>query len=141
MLLRDLIFVFQGIDGQYIKSDSTTNGYTVLDVGLSAPTKELVYKLSEIGWLYNQVRGYINKNIDTPSIGLVAQSFCAALQHELVGYYKFISILEAQIEKQMSSTAANGLSLKKMFLWTLETQQKLKLMSVLVDACQGKRGE
>ncbi|KAI8884244.1 hypothetical protein K501DRAFT_271911 [Backusella circina FSU 941] len=140
VLLRDLIFIFQGIDGQYIKFDSTTNGYTILDVGLSTPTKELVYKLSEIGWLYNQVRGFIDKNIDTPSIGLVAQSFCAALQHELVEYYKLIAILEAQIEKQMTSAGVNGLSLKKLFIWTLETQQRLKLMSILVDACQGEKG-
>ena len=29
LLLRDVVFVFQGIDGQYIKFDKTTGSYLV----------------------------------------------------------------------------------------------------------------
>lgn len=143
-LLRDLIFIFQGIDGQYIKFNQSINDYGFIPgVSVSIPMQEMVFKLADIGWLYIKIRDFIKQNVDNPTIGLVGQSLCAALQHELTQYYKLIAILEAQIEKQIANKASaaleeqKSLTLKRLMVWTLDCTQKLRLMSILVDVCQG----
>lgn len=103
----------------------------------------MVFKLVDIGWLYIKIRSFIQQNIDNSNIGLVGQSLCAALQHELTEYYKLIAILEAQIEKQIASKSQEfhqqSLTLKRLMVWTLDCTQKLRLMSILVDVCQGSK--
>ncbi|ORZ02633.1 Spc98 family-domain-containing protein [Syncephalastrum racemosum] len=142
-LLRDLIFVFQGIDGQHIKLDCGTNEY-VLDASrghVSQPTKDFVLRLAELGWLYRRVQTFVHARYNDPSVGLVGQAFCFALQRELTDYYKFIAILEGQIEKQTTaSTTEQTLTLKRLLVWTRDSFQRLRLMSVLVDACQDQKG-
>lgn len=143
-LLRDLIFIFQGIDGQYIKFNPELNDYSlVAGVSVSKPMEEMVFKLADIGWLYIKIRNFIKLNVDNANIGLVGQSLCAALQHELTEYYKLIAILEAQIEKQIADKSLTNdqqsLTLKRLMVWTLDCTQKLRLMSILVDVCQGKK--
>ncbi|KAI8087029.1 Spc98 family-domain-containing protein [Gilbertella persicaria] len=144
-LLRDLIFLFQGIDGQYIRYNKELNDHVFIPgIEVSKSTEEMVFKLVEIGWLYTRVKTFIRDNSDSAKIGLVGQSLCAALQHELTEYYKLIAILEAQIEKQMANKHAGltdqSLTLKRLMVWTLECHQKLRLMSVLVDVCQDQKG-
>lgn len=138
-----MIFLFQGIDGQYIRYDQEPNDHVfVQGIEVSKPTEEMVFKLADIGWLYIKVRNFVKNNMDAlPTIGLVGQSLCAALQHELTEYYKLIAILEAQIEKQMihkETLTDQGLTLKRLMVWTMECNQKLRLMSVLVDVAQGR---
>ena len=73
-LLRDLIFIFQGIDGQYIKFDTNTGEYAMdSQVNVPQPTKDLVYRLTEIGWLYRRIQTFIRPRCNDPSAGLVAQ--------------------------------------------------------------------
>ncbi|KAI7848139.1 Spc98 family-domain-containing protein [Circinella umbellata] len=144
-LLRDLIFIFQGIDGQYIKFDTNTGEYAMdSQVNVPQPTKDLVYRLTEIGWLYRRIQTFIRPRCNDPSAGLVAQAFCFALQHELTDYYKLIAVLEAQIEKQTSGTFSvpneHTLTLRRLLLWTRESSQRLRLMSVLVDVCKDQKG-
>ena len=144
-LLRDLIFVFQGIDGQYIKFDRMSNDFTIVEgISVSKPMKEMVYKLLDIGCLYLKVRDFVSDNLDKSHVGLVGQSLCAALQHELTEHYKLIAILEAQIEKQIANKISQQdqqcLTLKRLMVWTTDCYQKLRLMSVLVDVCQGNHG-
>ncbi|KAL0136957.1 Spc98 family-domain-containing protein [Mucor lusitanicus] len=142
-LLRDLIFLFQGIDGQYIRYDPQLNDHVFIPgIQVSPSITNMVFKLADIGWLYTKVRNFVNDNMDSPTIGLVGQSLCAALQQELTEYYKLIAILEAQVEKQMinNQVTSQSLTLKKLMIWTLDCNQKLRLMSVLVDVCQGQKG-
>lgn len=142
-LLRDLIFLFQGIDGQYIRYDTELNDHVFIPgIEVSRSTENMVFKLADIGWLYTKVRNFVKDNVDSSTIGLVGQSLCAALQHELTEYYKLIAILEAQIEKQMinNQITDQSLTLKRLMIWTLDCNQKLRLMSVLVDVCQDQKG-
>jgi gamma-tubulin complex component 3 len=128
-LLRDLIFLFQGIDGQYVRFDTSLNDPIIVSgTRISRSTQDMVLKLAEIGWLYLKVRNFIRDTKHTPS--LVGQSLCAALQHELTAYYKLIALLEAQ----------QDLTLKRLVVWTLESHKKLRLMSVLTDVCHEKGG-
>ncbi|CAO3611650.1 unnamed protein product [Cunninghamella echinulata] len=146
LILKDLIYIFQGIDGQYITFDSDTNEY-ILDpnVTIPKPAQDLAYRLTELGWLYQRIQTFINVNFDELSMGLVGQSFCSALKSELMEYYKLIAILEAQIEKQDQSDDTfiptdQSLTLKRLQVWTQESLQRLKLMSVLVDIGRDQKG-
>ena len=142
-ILRDLVFVFQGINGQYIKADPSTDEYFIDKqfLHLSNPTEQLVYRLTEIGWLYGRVRKFVEENIDSSRIGLVGQSLCAAIQDELTAYYKLIAIIEAQVEKQLVQRNPvmneQSLTLKRLLVWMEDANSKMKLISMLVDACQG----
>ncbi|KAG1151790.1 hypothetical protein G6F37_003138 [Rhizopus arrhizus] len=145
-ILRDLVFVFQGINGQYIKADPSTDEYFIDKqfLHLSNPTEQLVYRLTETGWLYGRVRKFVEENIDSSSIGLVGQSLCAAIQDELTAYYKLIAIIEAQVEKQLVQRNPvmneQSLTLKRLLVWMEDANSKMKLISILVDACQGQKG-
>lgn len=72
---------------------------------------------------------------------LVVQSLCAAIQSQLTDYYRLIAILEAQVEKQLLDKHTNlteqSLTLKRLLVWMEESNNKLRLMSTLLDACEG----
>ncbi|EIE76966.1 hypothetical protein RO3G_01670 [Rhizopus delemar RA 99-880] len=145
-ILRDLIFIFQGIDGQYIKLNPTTDEY-LIDKQLlcvSEPTEQLIYRLTETGWLYTHIKSFIEENMNLNRSGLVGQSLCAAIQDELTDYYKLIAILEAQVEKQLAQKSRvisdQSLTLKRLLVWMEDANNKLRLMSMLVDASQGHKG-
>lgn len=146
-ILRDLIFIFQGIDGQYIKLNPTTDEY-LIDKQLlcvSEPTEQLIYRLTETGWLYTHIKSFIEENMNLNRSGLVGQSLCAAIQNELTDYYKLIAILEAQVEKQLAQKSRvisdQSLTLKRLLVWMEDANNKLRLMSMLVDASQGTKEE
>ncbi|KAI9480921.1 MAG: Spc98 family-domain-containing protein [Benjaminiella poitrasii] len=144
-ILRDLIFLFQGIDGQYIRYNSELNEHIFIPgLEISKSTEETAMRLAEVGWLYIKVRDFIKKNMHSPTIGLVGQSLCAAIQQELTKYYKMIAILEAQIEKQIANKelplTTHCLTLKRLAVWTADYKQKLKLLGILVDVCEGQKG-
>ncbi|CAG8455169.1 7996_t:CDS:10 [Acaulospora colombiana] len=143
LLLRDIIFIFQGIDGQFIKYDPDTSSYIIdSKVNINRATRDLLRRLTELGRLYLRVDEFVNHNVNEPSIGLVGQAFCSALQHELTEYYRFIAILEAQVNKEVNiqQMSPNGISLKRLLVWTQDSLLKLRMMSVLVDCCKQKRG-
>ncbi|KAI9286402.1 Spc98 family-domain-containing protein [Umbelopsis sp. AD052] len=152
-ILRDIMFIFQGIDGTYIKFDAESDAYVIDDmVGISRSARELIHKLTELGWLYKRIQAFIATNIDNASIGLVGQSFCSSLQREMNDYYKLIAVLEAQISKSEgkdptfladdldTTLSTNSLTLKRLVVWMRDSLQRLRLMSVLIDACQDQKG-
>ncbi|PKC02638.1 hypothetical protein RhiirA5_390377 [Rhizophagus irregularis] len=143
MLLRDIVFIFQGINGQFIKYNEESLSYIIdpkLDINRT--TRDLLHRLTELGWLYKRVNEFVSLNVNDPSIGLVGQAFCSALQRELTEYYKFIAVLEAQVTKQVKGQQipSQGLTLKRLLVWTQESLLKLRIMSVLVDCCKKQRG-
>ncbi|KAF9896463.1 Gamma-tubulin complex component 3, partial [Lobosporangium transversale] len=66
--------------------------------------------------------------------------FCSALQHELVDYFRLIAVLEAHIAKETDHDMSKGLTLKRPLVWTQESLQRLRLMSVLVECCHDLQG-
>ncbi|KAF9133299.1 Gamma-tubulin complex component 3 [Mortierella sp. 14UC] len=140
-LLRDLIFVFQGIDGKLVKLGAESGTCTIDPwLNISHSTRGLVSRLTELGWLYKKVNQYVQKTLKESTAGLVGQSFCSALQHELVEYFRLIAVLEAHIAKDTDAMGSKGLTLKRLLVWTQESLQRLRLMSVLVECCQDLQG-
>ncbi|KAG0332525.1 Gamma-tubulin complex component 3 [Podila horticola] len=141
-LLRDLIFVFQGIDGKMVKFGAESGTCSIdPSFNISNSTRGLVNRLTELGWLYKRINTYVLTTLKESTAGLVGQSFCSALQHELVDYFRLIAVLEAHISKDKDATnGSKGLSLKRLLVWTQDSLQRLRLMSVLVECCQNLQG-
>jgi len=133
-LVRELIYVFQGIDGKIIRKSSTGEKFS-LARGLSLPPyhKTSVLKLAELGWLYSQVNAFIERQSAEASYGLVGRSFLTALRDELTEYYRLLASLE---EKSKSG----GVTLMQLSVWTGEPMKRMKLLLEIVMAAGSSRG-
>ncbi|KAL4587567.1 hypothetical protein LXL04_000439 [Taraxacum kok-saghyz] len=149
VLVRDVLYACQGIDGKYVKFNETIDGYALLDsVRVPKPTRIMICKLCELGWLFKKVKGYISESMykfQDEDVGTVAQAFCAALQDELSEYYKLLAILQSQSMNPIplvseNATSGNYLSLRRLSVWFAEPLVKMRLMAVLVDSCKALKG-
>ncbi|CAA3021025.1 gamma-tubulin complex component 3 [Olea europaea subsp. europaea] len=149
VLVRDVLYACQGIDGMYVKFDEKIDAYVLQDfIKVSRATGILVRKLCEIGWLFRKVKGYITETMarfPDEDVGTVGQAFCAALQDELSDYYKLLAVLEAQAMNPIplvseSAHSGNYLSLRRLSVWFAEPMVKMRLMAVLVDCCKVLKG-
>ncbi|CAO2822126.1 unnamed protein product [Amaranthus hypochondriacus] len=149
VLVRDVLYACQGIDGTYVKFDENVDGYALSDsVKVPRATRIMVQKLCELGWLFRRVKMYISKSMDhfpAEDVGTVGQAFCAALQDELTEYYKLLAVLEAQAMNPIplvseNASSKNYLSLRRLSVWVAEPTVKMRLMAVLVDICKVLRG-
>ncbi|GFZ20923.1 spindle pole body component 98 [Actinidia rufa] len=149
VLVRDVLYACQGIDGKFVKFDKNVDGYVLPDtVRVPRATKIMVRKLCELGWLFRKVKGYISESMDrfpAEDVGTVGQGFCAALQDELSEYYNLLTVLEAQSMNPIplvseSASSGNYLSLRRLSVWFSEPMVKMRLMALLVDSCKVLRG-
>lgn len=148
-LIRDVLFIFQGIEGKIIKMDSNKDGYR-LDpkVRLSPSQKEIILKLSDVGWLYSQVKDFCEwggiiagneRTADRTAAGLVNQSLVLALREELNDYCRLIALLEAQIQDGGDTPLgepSGGLTLRRLVMWTLEPRAQLRALAFLTHAAR-----
>ncbi|KAL4219924.1 Gamma-tubulin complex component 3 [Mactra antiquata] len=143
-LVRDLVFILQGIEGKWIKFDVTKDAYKAdKQVGIPQAVRLLVSGLSECGWLLNKVKNYVETRSADKTFGLVGQSFCAALHQELTEYYRLIAVLESQLQEDIDQGIGmnvSGISLRRLLVWTFDPLDRLKKLAALVDICKGKKG-
>ncbi|KAK4487246.1 hypothetical protein RD792_006150 [Penstemon davidsonii] len=149
VLVRDVLYTCQGIDGKYVKFDEKVDAYVLPEL-IKVPrcTRIMVRKLCELGWLFRKVKGYITESMDrfpTEDVGTVGQAFCAALQDELSEYYKLLAVLETQAMNPIplvseNASSGNYLSLRRLSVWFSEPIVKMRLMAVLVDSCKVLKG-
>jgi gamma-tubulin complex component 3 len=134
-ILRDLLYVFQEIDGKYISYSLLDDTYTISSsVVIAESTKEIVLELCELGWLYRKVIDYVHKHSDNIYAGQVVQSFCFAIQGELNEYFRLLAVLEQQLLN--IGQADNKLNLMKLYLWTQEPMEKIKWLAAICDTTQ-----
>lgn len=149
-LVRDVLYACQGIDGRYVRFDRSSDGYDLPEsLKIPRPTRSIVRRLCELGWLFRKVRGYISESIMEQQfeVGTVGQAFCSALQDELSDYYKLLAVLESQSGNPIPSAGSdsgggtgNYLSLRRLAVWVAEPLVRMRLMAMLVDGCQNLRG-
>uniref|UniRef100_A0A8C4RB63 Tubulin gamma complex component 3 n=1 Tax=Eptatretus burgeri TaxID=7764 RepID=A0A8C4RB63_EPTBU len=144
-LVRDLIFVFQGIDGRCVHLDSAGKTYCVNSKTIvPSPLRGAVARLSELGWLHNRLRKFTEHRRLDSSTGLMCQSFCVALHQELKEYYRLLSVLRSQLQVEEDQGITVGheeqLSMRRLLVWTYEPRLRLKTLAALVDHCQGCKG-
>ncbi|KAF7804161.1 gamma-tubulin complex component 3 [Senna tora] len=149
VLVRDVLYACQGVDGKHLKFDNNIDGYVLSElIKVPRATRTMVHKLCELGRLFKKVIGYISHSMDrlpAEDVGTVGQAFCAALQDELTEYYKLLAVLEAQSSNPIplvseSASSANYLSLRRLVVWLAEPMVKMRLMADLVDKCRISRG-
>jgi len=134
-ILRDLLYVFQEIDGKYISYSLLDDAYTISSsVVVAESAKEMVLELCELGWLYRKVIDYVHKHSDNIYAGQVIQSFCFAIQGELNEYFRLLAVLEQQL--QNVNQTDNKLNLIKLYLWMQEPMEKMKWLAAICDTTQ-----
>uniref|UniRef100_A0A9L0SKV5 Tubulin gamma complex component 3 n=1 Tax=Equus caballus TaxID=9796 RepID=A0A9L0SKV5_HORSE len=144
-LVRDILYVFQGIDGKNIKMSNAENCYKVEGkANLSKSLRDTTVRLAELGWLHNKIRKYTDQRSLDRSFGLVGQSFCAALHQELKEYYRLLSVLHSQLQLEddqgVNLGLESSLTLRRLLVWTYDPKIRLKTLAALVDHCQGRKG-
>ncbi len=144
VLMREIIYIFQGIEGKYIKFDVSNEGFRIEPrIGIPKAVRTIVSKLAECGWLYNKARKYADSRSTDRAFGLVGQSFCTAIHSELTEYYRLMAVLEAQLQQEEDFGVGmqdSGLSLRRLAVWTCEPTVRLKALAALIDVSHGKKG-
>uniref|UniRef100_A0A8C7YE12 Tubulin gamma complex component 3 n=1 Tax=Oryzias sinensis TaxID=183150 RepID=A0A8C7YE12_9TELE len=144
-LVRDILYVFQGIDGKFIKMNVQENCYKIdSKVVLCKSLRDTSSRLAELGWLHNKVRKYTDARSLDRAFGLVGQSFCAALHQELKEYYRLLSVLHSQLQVEdehgVTMCTESSLTLRRLLVWMYDPKVRLKTLAALVDFCQGRKG-
>ncbi|XP_069020084.1 gamma-tubulin complex component 3-like isoform X2 [Embiotoca jacksoni] len=142
-LVRDILYVFQGIDGKFIKMNAQDSCYKIdCKVVLCKSLRDTSSRLAELGWLHNKVRKYTDARSLDRAFGLVGQSFCASLHQELKEYYRLLSVLHSQVEDDQGVTVftESSLTLRRLLVWMYDPKLRLKMLAALVDFCQGRKG-
>lgn len=125
-VLHDLLHIFQGADGKYIKYSSSANSYLLAEnVAVLHCVRQLVMELSELGWLYRQVTVYVEERGRDESSGRAVQSFCRAVQGEVEEYLKLLETLQGQLQE------SGRLSLMKLKLWMQDPMERMKWLYIM----------
>lgn len=120
-LLRDIIYILQGIDGKWIQftevEEAHIPGYdgviiepnndlfteagiqftTSTTHSIPAPTRDLLHTLAELGWLFKKISRGIEKGKEREDCGMIEQSLHSALGIELTEYFRLIAVLEGEV--------------------------------------------
>ncbi|ETW84038.1 hypothetical protein HETIRDRAFT_415759 [Heterobasidion irregulare TC 32-1] len=166
LLLRDTLYLLQGISGKYIRfsenNDATKMKLIFVDEPryiISAPTKGLIHRLSEVGHLYTLVDGFVRDREGKPGVGMIEQSLCHHLHSQLTEYYRLIAVLESQMATSLKVSDPNdrisrtkgadepnaraeesGLTLKRLDVWVNDWRLRMRMMSVCVEAARDTHG-
>ncbi|KAK7470598.1 Microtubule-nucleating Tub4p (gamma-tubulin) complex component [Stygiomarasmius scandens] len=151
LLLRDTLYLLQGISGKYIRLANLEQQHTLefIDQGryiISEPTKTLIHRLSEVGYLYTRVDQYVREREGAAGVGMIEQSLCHHLQSKLTEYYRLIAILESQMPSSHPSDTndareqESGLTLRRLDVWINEWRLRMRMMSVCVEGARESHG-
>ncbi|OJK05162.1 hypothetical protein ASPACDRAFT_110431 [Aspergillus aculeatus ATCC 16872] len=142
-LLRDLPFNLQGLSSSNLQFESST----ILNLPPSVPVPiiSLLNSLAEPCLLYRGVSAFVG----SPTSGLLSQSLQAALANKLQSYLGLVATLEGEIRRALASpsdpnnprsAAASGVTLKRCVVWTRDATMALRLMNLIVEEAQHKKG-
>ncbi|KAF8205020.1 gamma-tubulin complex, DGRIP91/SPC98 component [Pholiota molesta] len=153
-LVRDTLYLMQGISGKYVKfapskEDAKTLIFTA-DVrqnhAISAPTQSLIHRLAELGYLYSRVEDFVRERETAPGVGMIEQSLCHYLQKQLTEYYRLIAVLETQLSQTTGPDPSHpwneetGLSLRRLDVWVNDWRLRMRMMSVCVEGARDAHG-
>ncbi|KAF8621665.1 hypothetical protein AX15_007679 [Amanita polypyramis BW_CC] len=157
LLLRDALYLLQGISGRHIKFFRSENDHSILFTDepnhvIPPPTRALIHRLSEVGYLYARVESFVNERENAVGVGMIEQSLCHHLQAQLTEYYRLIAILESQMVPCSKADNAEttsegrepdertGLTLRRLDVWINEWRLRMRMMSVCVEGARDAHG-
>eukprot|EP00088_Acartia_fossae_P006660 TRINITY_DN13076_c0_g1_i1.p1 TRINITY_DN13076_c0_g1~~TRINITY_DN13076_c0_g1_i1.p1 ORF type:complete len:818 (+),score=159.85 TRINITY_DN13076_c0_g1_i1:251-2455(+) len=133
-LVKELIYVFQGIEGKLIRRDpGTLKYYITREATISPGQASLTLKLCELGWMFHQIEQFTEKEGGEKEYGLVGQSFVTALREELTEYYRLLSVLEREVRE-------GEMTLLQLSVWAVEPLKRFKLLVEMVSVAGRTRG-
>lgn len=97
-MIEEVIYSFQGIEGRILRKEPGGLGFFVDPVtskGLSVIQKSLIERLSNVGFLHNQLKQYCDDA--DKQMGLIGQSLVSILREELTSYYQLVALLQGQV--------------------------------------------
>ncbi|KAB8067486.1 Spc98 family-domain-containing protein [Aspergillus leporis] len=142
-LLRDLPFNLQGLSSSNLEFSAPST--LKLPTTLPIPLMSLLNALAEPCLLYKGLSAFV----ESSSGGLLSQSLRAALSNELRSYLGLVATLEGEIRRALAapgessdpgSTVKVGVTLKRCVVWTRDATMALRLMSLIVEEAQNKKG-
>ncbi|KAL4820938.1 Spc98 family-domain-containing protein [Aspergillus spinulosporus] len=138
-LLRDLPFNLQGLSSSDMQFMSAST--LKLPPTLPLPMVSLLNTLAEPCLLYRGLSAFVESNDG----GLVSQSLRAALSNELRSYLGLVATLEGEIRRALAAPeeshgSKSGVTLKRCVVWTRDATMALRLMSLIVEEAQNKKG-
>ena len=155
-IVTDLLFVLVGIDGKYIKYNQNEDSYVLIeDIPWEENIYDIVYSISEVGWLYYKIKKYISFYKESKMKSLYIQSLIFAIQNELDNYYKLISLFKKINNNDLSSNLNHiplndsieelkkyqkKLNLKNLFMGVITYKEKLKWLLTCCEAVHILRG-
>ncbi|EPQ59222.1 gamma-tubulin complex, DGRIP91/SPC98 component [Gloeophyllum trabeum ATCC 11539] len=157
LLLRDTLYLLQGISGKYVQfapaSDPNQERQIVFLEDpryiISPPTKALIHRLSEVGHLYKRVDAWANDR-EKKGVGMIEQSLCHYLQTQLTEYYRLIAVLESQMVPASSAeddrtegsgrAEETGLTLRRLDVWISDWRLRMRMMSACVEGARDAHG-
>lgn len=98
VLVQDLIYSFQSVEGKILKLDSNYGFQIDSMVKINRSQRQAVLRLSELGYLHNVIRKGLER-MSVAGAGRVADSFVAALHKELSEYYRFIALMQEEVNR------------------------------------------
>ncbi|KAJ6485068.1 gamma-tubulin complex, component 3, partial [Mycena vitilis] len=159
LLLRDTLYLLQGISGKYVRfsiqdDPEFDNKLVFMDDSkyvVSVPTKALIHRLSEVGYLYTRVEAFVSEREGASGVGMIEQSLCHHLQAQLTEYYRLIAILESQMSASLNRSPNDleahslkeeetGLTLRRLDVWINEWRLRMRMMSVCVEGARDAQG-
>lgn len=161
-LLRDIIYLLQGINGNwvrfediYVVSEQSEGGAPgrpektlkvafTQDASKTIPPskRQLIHQVTELGRLYRRISEFVEEKSKDLAAGLAMQSLCHFISKEMTEYYRMIAVLEAQLNDSRSK--ANGvdgkarLTLRRVSVWTQDILLRMRLLSTLIEQCQSE---
>ncbi|KAI0824783.1 gamma-tubulin complex DGRIP91/SPC98 component [Trametes gibbosa] len=158
LILRDTLYLLQGISGKYVQfsvtKDAEQNKELVFTEDsryyVPPPMRALIHRLAEVGHLYQRVDAFVREREGKVGVGMIEQSLCHHLQTQLTEYYRLIAVLESQMstvshedgddagpERTREET---GLTLKRLDVWIEDWRLRMRMMSVCVEGARDASG-
>lgn len=142
-LLRDLPFCLQGLSTTNLEFSSES---LKIPPNLPVPIVSLLHTLAEPCLLYRKLSAFVEQSEG----GLVEQSLRAAIGNELRSYLGLVATLEGEIRRALTALSVDesdpkavmrsGVTLKRCVVWMRDATMALRLMSLMVEESQGKKG-
>ncbi|KAG8218482.1 Spc98 family-domain-containing protein [Butyriboletus roseoflavus] len=160
LLLRDTLYLLQGISGKYVQlavsDQDDLNKLVFLDDTvpfpslqryiIPSPVRSLIHRLAEVGHLYSRVDAFVKDRQRLSAVGMIEQSLCHHLQAQLTEYYRLVAILESQMASPNPDTESDmtdresALTLKRLDVWLNDWRLRMRMMSVCVEGARDAQG-
>ncbi|KAF4720802.1 Gamma-tubulin complex component 3, partial [Perkinsus olseni] len=139
-LVRDLVFVLQGIDGSIFRFNSRTERYIFggisngRDIELPARHASACLDLCRVGGTYRRVLERVNRLLDDDTLeaptcpSRTAGAFANQIRDRLMEYYRLTVTLESRV-------AGSGWTLQHLQAWAYQPGKQLAALERLTQAC------